>query len=81
MPDYPDIAATSETWQSADAVAETVRWQCRAGAVLLSTKAAPAGDTGTLLREGEVLDVAAGRAVSYRRFGGSVGLITREAFG
>jgi hypothetical protein len=33
MPDYPDIAATSETWQSADAVAETVRWQCRAGAM------------------------------------------------
>lgn len=80
MADYADIMAASTTWVEVAAAAEDVRWQCRAGSVMLSTKAAPEGDTGTLLRMGEVQDVSTGKAVWYRRASGSVALITREAY-
>lgn len=75
MADYADVQVVNDAWTQLAAASDAVRVQSQGGSVRLSTKAAPAGDTGILLRAGEVLDISAGKAIWYRGVGGSATLV------
>ncbi len=81
MTDYADINVTSDAWTAVAAATDVVRWQAQGASVRLSTKAAPAGLTGTIYAPGEVFDCPAGMAVSYRRASTSAARLTREVIG
>lgn len=78
MTDYPNISVASATWTSVAAATEAVIWQVHGGTVYLSTKAAPSGETGLRLEDGEVIQIASGKAVWYRG-AGQAAWLSREA--
>ena len=74
----PDITDTTLDWSAPVAVAADEIWQCTAGAVRLTTDAAPpAREGGLLLRLGESAPVNAGSSVRHRRAGRTAAVISR----
>jgi len=71
--------ASSTAWSSAVVLAANEFWQCRTGAVLISTATTPGVNDGILLTAPYGIDLLSGASVKYKAATTQASTISREA--
>jgi hypothetical protein len=74
------ITDVTASWSSGVTLSADEIWQCRKGAVLVSTMTSPGENDGILLvADGRALDIVTGKTVKYKAVNGLESTISREA--
>lgn len=73
------IENVSPAWSAGVTLSAAEGWQCREGAVLVSTSGSGSDDRGVMLTAGQAWPFPSGATVYYRRVSSSPAAIAREA--